>query len=141
MAEKTVHVLLVEDDDVDIEVIQRGFKKQRIANPVVVARDGVEALDVLRGENGRAPLERPFIILLDLNMPRMSGLEFLEVLRDDPNLTDSVVFVLTTSDNELDRVSAYRHHVAGYLVKSDVGSAFKNAIEMLAQYWTVVVLP
>ena len=136
-----VRILLVEDDDVDVEVVKRGFRKQRIANPVVVASDGVEALEILRGTDGRAPLPRPYIILLDLNMPRMSGIEFLQAVRGDPDLQDSVVFVLTTSQNETDRIRAYKQHVAGYMVKSQAGSSFKQAIEMLSQYWTVVILP
>lgn len=90
-----VHLLLVEDDEVDAEAIKRAFRKRRIANPFTVVRDGIEALEVLRGEDGREPLPRPFLILLDLNMPRMSGLEFLRETRQDPELRDAIIFVLT----------------------------------------------
>ena len=94
-----VTLLLVEDDAVDAEAIQRAFRQQRIANPFVVVRDGVEALAALRGERG--PLvPHPFLVLLDVNMPRMNGIEFLEALRADPVLSRTVVFVLTTSDRD-----------------------------------------
>ena len=73
-----VRVLLIEDDSIDAEAVERAFRKQRIANPITVARDGVEALSILRGTDGRERLVRPYLILLDLNMPRMNGIEFLE---------------------------------------------------------------
>lgn len=141
MMGKTVHVLLVEDDLVDVEVVQRAFQKMKIANPLYVASDGIEALQVLRGTDGRQRLPRPYLILLDLNMPRMNGLEFLQELRRDPELRDSVVFVLTTSKNEEDRVAAYHCNVAGYIVKSDVGNGFLKLVEMLQCYWRIVELP
>src|SRR5262245_51307704 len=99
-----VNFLIVDDDQVDVQAIQRGLQKQRIANPVHVARDGVEALQMLRGEGGVANVPRPYLILLDLHMPRMDGLQFLRELRKDPELTDSVVFVLTTSATEEDKL-------------------------------------
>lgn len=136
-----VQILLVEDDDVDAEAVIRGFRAARIANDIVVAGDGVEALEVLRGGNGRAPLKKPYIVLLDLNMPQMNGIEFLDSLRQDPELTDAVVFVLTTSSAEEDRLRSYTHHVAGYMVKSEVGPSFQQAVAMLDSYWTTVVLP
>ena len=141
MFHNQVQVLLVDDDDVDVDVVKRGFQKHKIANPIVVAQDGIEAIDILRGTEDRQPLPRPYVILLDLNMPRMNGIEFLTTLRQDPKLRDSIVFVLTTSENESDMLQAYRAHVAGYMVKSQVGPSFKKAIDMLSQYWTVVVLP
>ena len=94
MQTQPVQVLLVDDDDVDAEMVVRGFKNHRIANPVTVAENGTEALKILRG-NGHGPFAKPFLILLDLNMPGMNGFEFLEQLRDDSKLRDSVVFVLT----------------------------------------------
>ena len=138
---ESVNILLVEDDDVDVEVVKRGFRQHKIGNPVTVAQDGVEALEILRGQNGRQTLPKPYLILLDLNMPRMNGIELLKELRSDPELNDTVVFVLTTSRSEEDMVKAYREHIAGYMVKADVGSSFRSAIDMLTRYWTVVVLP
>ena len=138
---KTVSILLVEDDQIDAESLQRAFRKQKIANPVFVAKDGLEALAVLRGEGEREPFARPYLILLDLNMPRMSGLEFLEAIRNDEDLKKSVVFVLTTSDDDRDVVAAYESQVAGYMVKSRVGEDFVKMISMLDHYWRVIELP
>jgi CheY-like chemotaxis protein len=137
----TVHVLLVEDDEVEAEAIQRAFRKHRIANPITVAPDGVEALKILRGEGGDSDVSQPFIILLDINMPRMGGLEFLANLRQDAILKRSIVFVLTTSDREEDKVAAYNGQVAGYLLKTRVGEEFLGLIEMLDVYWRVVEFP
>jgi CheY-like chemotaxis protein len=137
---RPVTVLLVEDDDIDVEGVHRAFQKNRIANPIVVARNGVEALDRLLGRN-QEPLPKPYIILLDLNMPVMGGLEFLQEIRDRPELRDSVVFVLTTSNADEDRVSAYRQHVAGYCLKSNVGPDFLHLTSLLKSYWRVVELP
>lgn len=137
MNTRTVTVLLVEDDQVDVELVERAFKNHRIANPLLVCGDGLAALEMLRA--GQVP--RPYIILLDLNMPRMGGLEFLKEVRADPGLSDSVVFVLTTSDDDADRCQAYRQHIAGYCVKSRVGADFLELTGLLKAYWRVVELP
>ena len=136
-----VHILLVEDDEIDIRAIRRGFAMNSIGNPITEARDGLEALEILRGENGKQAMERPFIILLDLNMPRMNGLEFLAEMREDPKLHDSIVFVLTTSDDDHDVVSAYQKNVAGYLLKSKVGEDFVHLISMLKNFVLMVQMP
>ncbi len=138
---KEVTFLLVEDDEVDILAMQRTFRKLRFANPLIVARNGRIALDMLRGENGAAQLQRPYIIMLDLNMPQMNGLEFLDALRDDPQLSTAIVFVLTTSRDDQDRVAAYSRHVAGYIVKAEPEDTLPRAIEMLSHYWRVVEFP
>lgn len=138
---KTVQVLLVDDDDIDAEAIRRAFKKARIANPIHHVPHGVAALERLRGEDGDAALERPYIILLDLNMPRMSGIEFLESIRGSSDLNDSVVFVLTTSDDHRDKVAAYQQNVAGYMVKAKAGEDFIKLIGMLDHYWRVIEMP
>lgn len=137
----TVQVLLVEDNDVDREAVRRAFRQHRIANPIHAARDGLEALEVLRGDVERRALRRPYVVLLDLNMPRMDGIELLRELRADPALRDSVVFVLTTSKADEDRTAAYDLNVAGYICKSDVGTGFIRLVELLDHYWRVVVLP
>ena len=137
MRDQTVQVLLIEDNEVDIEAVRRAFDKHRIANPMLVARDGRAGLDALRS----GQIRRPYVILLDLNLPRLSGLEFLRELRGDPRLGDSVVFVLTTSKRDEDKVSAYRHHVAGYMVKGEVGEGFLRLVDMLGAYWRIVQLP
>lgn len=138
---RPVTVLVVEDDDVDLMAIQRGFKQHKVANELVCAKDGVEALQILRGEEGRAALAAPYIILLDLNMPRMNGFEFLQTIRQDVALRSAIVFVLTTSKSDEDRAKAYLSNVAGFIVKADAGRGFLGAVEMLDHYWRVVELP
>lgn len=136
-----VTLLVIEDDDIDAMAIDRSFKKLRLANVLVRAKDGVEALEFLRGENGRDKISKPYMLLLDLNMPRMNGIELLAELRDDPDLNDAVVFVLTTSAADKDKVAAYDQNVAGYIVKSEIKSTFLNVIELLDCYWKIVTLP
>ncbi len=138
---KDVSILIVDDDQVDVRAIKRGLEKQKIANPVFTACDGVEALQMLRGENGHEKLPRPYLIMLDLNMPRMNGIEFLQALRVDPELTDSIVFVLTTSSSEEDQTAAYKEHVAGYLLKSEAGENFLKVVKMIETFVVVVRFP
>jgi len=134
---KEVTILLVEDDDVDAQGIMRSFKKRKIGNNIVRARDGVEALEMLN--NGE--VSHPNIILLDLQMPRMNGLEFLTKIRKDDKLKSSVIFILTTSKADSDIVASYEQFVAGYFVKDDVGSNFSDMIDMLEGYWKIAYLP
>jgi len=138
---KDVTFLLIEDDEVDLMGMQRAFKQLRVANPVAIARNGVEGLAALRGEDGFEKVERPYIVLLDLNMPKMNGIEFLDEVRKDPMLKTAVVFVLTTSDHDRDKVSAYERNVAGYVVKSKPLESFMDALNMIDHYWRVVELP
>jgi CheY-like chemotaxis protein len=136
--DKTLNILLVEDDEVDVMNVRRAFERNRIANPLFVATDGVEALGMLR--SGAVPPQRR-IILLDLNMPRMSGIELLRELRQDPDLQYTPVVVLTTSNDERDKIEAYNLNVAGYLLKP---VTFVNFVELMAalnKYWTLVELP
>ena len=141
MTGRTVNVLLVEDNVIEHEAVRRAFQRERIGNPITTAVDGVEALATLRGRGDTPALARPFLILLDLNMPRMNGLEFLTEIRADPELKDSIVFVLTTSRSDEDRVASYNLNVAGYIVKSDVGAGFVRLIALLDHYWRVVEFP
>jgi CheY-like chemotaxis protein len=138
---KTVQLLHVEDDDLCLMGLNRAFKAAKIANPVSFAHDGIEALEMLRGTKGRPRLSRPFIILLDLNMPRMDGIEFLRELRIDEELKKSIVFVMTTSDADEDKVKAYNLGVAGYILKSNPANAFLEATALLDTYWRVVEFP
>ena len=133
-----LNILLVEDDEVDVMNVRRAFQKNHIANPLFVARDGVEALEQLR--SGAIPRDRR-IVLLDLNMPRMNGIEFLRALRADPQLAPTPVVVLTTSNDERDKVDAYDLNVAGYLVKPVTFANFCEAMAALNKYWTLVEMP
>lgn len=136
-----VNLLLVEDDEVDIQGMKRAFAKSRIGNPITVAHDGIEALEFLRGENGRPKLAKPHLILLDLNMPRMNGLEFLQAIRADEDLKRSIVFMITTSKAEEDKARAYDQHVAGYIVKQDPANTFMQAVALMEHYWKIVEFP
>ena len=121
-------ILVVDDDEIDIMAIKRTLRRLDVPNPVSCAHDGIEALELLRGDAADGGLERPYIILLDLNMPRMSGLEFLRELRSDDALRDSVVFVFTTSNAEEDKAAAYALNVAGYMLKTDGTEQFSNCL-------------
>ena len=136
-----INILLVEDDEVDVKAVKRGLRELKIVNPVMRAADGIEALEMLRGEQGREAVRRPYLILLDLNMPRMGGLEFLAELRRDPELQQALVFVMTTSSAEEDRFRAYDQHVAGYMLKHSPAHSFIDALMMLEHYWRVVEFP
>jgi CheY-like chemotaxis protein len=142
VAERELNILLVEDDELDVMNVQRAFKKNNISNPLFVAANGLEALDMLRGA-GPGPHVPPSrrIILLDLNMPRMGGIEFLRELRNDPDLRALTVIVLTTSDEERDKVEAYKLNVAGYILKPVTLQAFVEIMATLNKYWTVNELP
>ncbi|ABI37624.1 response regulator receiver protein [Shewanella sp. MR-4] len=135
---KQVTILLVDDDDVDYMAVQRAMKQLRLLNPLVRARDGLEALAILTHSDA---IKGSYLILLDLNMPRMNGFEFLEHIRANPALSSSVVFMLTTSSTDEDRMRAYSHHVAGYMVKTDIKDGFNNIFNMLEGYWRIVELP
>jgi CheY-like chemotaxis protein len=110
-------IMLVEDDQMDVMNVQRELRKQHIEVPLVHARNGREALNMLRGENGEAKIARPSLMMLDINMPRLNGLELLKILRSDPEFQDLNVFIMTTSDLDTDRLGAKDLNVSGYIIK------------------------
>ena len=138
MTSALLNILLVEDDVVDVMNVKRAFDKNHITNPLYVAENGVAALRMLRA--GEVPKDRR-IVLLDLNMPRMNGIEFLQALRADPELKSTSVVVLTTSNNERDKIEAYDLNVAGYLVKPVTFSEFAELMAALNKYWSLVEMP
>lgn len=140
MTDTTLDILVVDDDDVTAESVQRALKKTPGRFRVIPAVDGRDALDVLRGLTDRR-VRRPYLILLDLNMPRMNGFEFLAAMRADRALRDSVIFVLTTSDSDGDRARAYHEIIAGYMVKSAIGPQFARLAAMVLEYSGAVHLP
>ena len=139
MRDRTVNVLLVEDDEVDVMNVQRTFRKMNITNPLHVAHNGREALNLLRGTDGQPPKVSSDrrIILSDINMPEMNGIEFLRELRSDPDLRSIPVIVLTTSDDDQDRIDAYRLNVAGYILKPVTFTTFAEIMVTLNKYWAL----
>lgn len=136
--DRSLNLLLVDDDDVDVMNVRRAFSKARLTNPLYVASDGVEALRMLR--DGSVPAARR-LVLLDINMPRMNGIEFLRELRADETLRNTSVVVLTTSSADEDKLNAYELNVAGYLVKPVTFSTFVEVMATLDRYWTLVEMP
>ena len=137
-------ILLVEDDPVDVMSVRRAFKQNKVTNPLYVVNNGEEGLAYLRKEGkydeaGAAPT--PKLILLDLNMPRMSGLEMLSILKNDSDLFHIPVVVLTTSADDNDIQESFRNGVAGYIVKPVTFEKFVQAIRIFDLYWTLSELP
>ncbi len=141
--DRIVNILLVEDDEVDIMNVERAFKKAAIKNPLYIARNGIEALIMLRGGNEKlleVPNERR-LILLDINMPKMSGLEFLQTIRADKALKYTPVVMLTTSNQDKDMIEAFDLNVAGYLLKPVTFSRFVDLMTTLNRYWASSEMP
>ncbi len=143
MNDRLINVLLVEDDEVDIMNVKRAFKRNNISNPLYIAPNGLEALALLRGENEGMPTvpSTRRLILLDLNMPKMGGLEFLQELRADTMLRNIPVVVLTTSNEDRDRIEAYNLNVAGYILKPVTFINFAEVMATLNKYWALCELP
>ncbi len=138
MDERVINILLVEDDEVDVMTVRRAFTRANITNPLKVASNGIEALEILRKEE-LPPTRR--LILLDVNMPKMNGIEFLRELRADPTLQTASVVVLTTSNEERDRIEAYKLNVAGYLLKPVTFLQFAEVMSTLNKYWALMEMP
>ncbi len=135
-----IKILLVEDDDGDAKAIERAFRSARVANEIIRAHDGLEALDILRGI-GEKKITKPYILLVDINMPRMDGLTFVQTLREDSHLNRSLVFILTTSKKDEDKMAAYDMNVAGYILKQKAGEDFLKLVEMIECYWRIIEMP
>ena len=139
MDERALTILLVDDDDVSAESLTRNLAGLGVVYPIVTVADGAAALAALRGDGPRVPAPR--VVLLDLNMPGMNGFEFLQHLRDDPQLRREIVFVLTTSDDDADRARAYHGRIAGYIVKRGGGLHYPHLANLLVAYHSIVQLP
>jgi CheY-like chemotaxis protein len=136
MPDNDAVILLVEDDRVDIMTVQRALKKIDVSNPLYVARTGVEALGMLRGDGFPRIEPPPSLILLDLNLPKMGGIEFLKELRADPALKTMQVIVLTSSNEPGDRAAAFEYEVDDYIVKPHTFDEFSNAISIILADWS-----
>lgn len=140
--DKSINFMLVDDDEIDIEDMQRTFKKNKINNPLHVATNGIDALNKLLGINGEKKLTpTPKIILLDINMPKMNGIEFMKTLRTNKQLKSLLIFILTTSNSEKDKIDAYNLNAAGYIVKPFQISDFMEVISSLHHYWNLLEFP
>jgi CheY-like chemotaxis protein len=137
---KELNILLVEDDPVDVRTVQRAFQRNALKHPLHVVGNGEQALAYLRGEppfTDPAGPRRTDLILLDLNMPIMSGRETLRELKKDPRLRTIPVIVMTTSQEESDRFESFNLGVAGYILKPVVFERFVEAVRIIDQYWTL----
>jgi CheY-like chemotaxis protein len=133
----TKPVLLVEDDAIDTMTVRRAFRDLKLSNPLAHATNGEDALEYLRNpENAR-----PCVILLDLNMPRMNGVEFMKAVKADSSLKKIPIVVLTTSRDDRDIVESYKLSAAGYIVKPVDYKKFVEAIKTIDVYWTISELP
>ena len=130
-------ILLIEDDDVDVMTVNRALQDSKVTNQVVSLGNGEEAIEYLRNENS----VKPNIILLDLNMPKMDGTEFLRIVKEDKELKKIPVVILTTSNSDRDVVEAFELGAAGYMVKSVDYEKFVETIRAINQYWTLSKLP
>ncbi len=139
---RPIEVLLVDDDEADVDLTLRALRNDKILNNIHVARDGVEAMQFLRGEGKFAGSPRPDLILLDLNMPRKDGREVLREIRSDSELANIPVVVITTSDAPEDIDRSYSEHANSYITKPVGLDQFKRAISAVQEYWfAVVALP
>ena len=141
---KSLPFLLAEDDLVDVKTVKRAFNQYNLANPLYVVANGAEALAFLRRQGAYAePADapRPGLILLDLNMPVMSGLEFLQAVKNDDDLRSIPVIVLTSSKEESDLIASYELSVAGYIVKPVDFKKFLDVVRALDAYWSLCELP
>jgi len=136
-----MNIFLVEDNDLDVEILQRGLKKVGVTGSLIRARDGKEALEMLNSPESRKKIPEPFVILLDINMPRMNGHEFLANLRETPEIKQERVFVFTTSDNEIDVAQAYKKNANGYIVKPDNSSDLRHILGFLQEYCNICEHP
>ena len=130
-------VLLVEDDQVDAMTVKRAFKDLKVTNPLIHKLNGEEAMEYLRSEGD----QKPCVILLDLNMPKMNGIEFLKIAKADDELKKIPVVVLTTSKSDEDRVETFGLSVAGYMIKPTDYKKFVETIRVIDLYWTLSELP
>ena len=130
-------ILLVEDDNVDVMTVKRALKDLKVSNQLVPINNGEEAIEYLKKEN----TTKPCFVLLDLNMPKMNGAEFLKTVKADKALKKIPVVILTTSNSEQDVIESFELGAAGYMVKSVDYEKFVETIQAIERYWTLSKLP
>ena len=129
-------ILLLEDDDVDAKILERTFQNLNIPNSIIRAKNGVEGLEILSECD-----ELPFLIFLDLNMPKMNGLEFLKKVKEDPSIKTIPIIVLTTSDNENDVKTSFERGANGFMIKSSDFNEFMQTVKKIEDYWRASKMP
>jgi two-component system response regulator len=134
-----ISVLLVEDDPGDVLLIREAFADYKVGNVLTVASDGVEAMRFVRGEGEYAGVERPDLVLLDLNLPRKSGAEVLEEIKSDPELSTIPVIVLTTSEAEEDVMRSYKMHANAYITKPVDFDRFRDIVHQIDDFFIGIV--
>lgn len=134
---RNIHILLIEDDDIEIEYITRAFNKAQMNCPITCVPSAMEALHILQGKSSRVSISLPYVILLDSQLPGINGIEFLQILRQEPILKASVVFVLTHLANEYNVNAAYLAGVAGYILKDNTKEDYHSLVEFLKAYFIV----
>lgn len=142
MATRPINVLLVEDNIGDVRLTQEALKEGKLKVNLTVAKDGMEAMEILQHQNGQSDTPRPDLILLDLNLPRKDGREVLKEIKDDKNLMRIPVVVLTTSEADSDILTTYGLHANCYITKPVDMDRFVEIVKMLEEFWfTIVRLP
>ena len=126
---ETVNFLLVEDDQFSVDFFRLYVSTTGFKNPIFRASNGIEALEILRGQNNRRKIPEPYIVFLDLDMPEMNGIELLKILRNDECLKNTTVYILTGSSNDIDVQTAYSLNVAGYFLKKDIKSLIASLMK------------
>ena len=136
---KPIRILLVEDNQGDVVLVKKAFSDAKISNNLSVCRDGQEGLEFLRKEGSYQNADTPDLILLDINMPRLNGLELLEIIKSDPVLSPIPVVILTTSESDEDILKSYQLHVSSFVRKPVEFVEFMNAVQQIQQYWFSIV--
>lgn len=134
------NLFFIDDDEIDILAIKRALKKKNIKNPIFDAKDGQEAWNKLNGIDA-TPIPTPYIIFLDLNMPKMNGIELLKKIRNTDKFKKIIIFIMTTSDNQRDKDQVYNLNVAGYIIKNSHSGNFDKIAEMIRLYSEIVSMP
>ena len=141
MTEKVIDILLVEDNSSDLELTLHALQKYKLANHIEIARDGAEALDILFQQGEKSLMGKPKVILLDLKLPRIDGLQVLKKIKSDPKTHDIPVVILTSSREERDLIDSYALGVNSYIVKPVDFTQFIEAVQHLGFYWLLINEP
>ncbi|MCH8323284.1 MAG: response regulator, partial [Proteobacteria bacterium] len=135
MEVKDIHILLIDDDKIVHKAMRRILEEKSMVNPLLTAKNGEEGLSILKSPDGPWARGLPLLVILDLNMPKMDGHEFLKEMRGDPKLNNIPVFILTTSKAPRDLGDAYDMAVIGYVIKEELSESLEKALTVLEQTW------